>query len=375
MDTDGSASLEDGRMPHDSPGDFGEELGESKGQTPWPAPPEVTIEDRDIAVKNHDHILSKDRRERPLILYTDGSGMEGRIGAAVVDLQNHRTHSQMGDDTSTVYAAGLRGIEMALNLTLDSTSPWVTQAKNGLVIFADSQAVLKALRQPRMPSGQVYLEGCLDLIWRPQATASEQSSGGYLLTKEWLAMNLSTNTQRRRPWNRKNRRNQTIGISVSQLRLNAVFAARRKPSGLHHGSQENKPATKRLIELPTKKTLEYWSDLRKATASILMQLRTGSIGLAAYLHRINRRESARCSCDLGNQTASHILLEYPLLQDERNWMRNDLSDRGVAVRLDSLLARPEARAIVAEFMIRTNILEQFQAVDLMALGVKEGDEK
>jgi hypothetical protein len=85
-------------------------------QAPWQAPPEVIIEDRDTAVKSHDHILSKDPRERPLILYTDGSGIEGRIGAAVVDLRNHHTHSQMGDDdTSTVYAAELRGIEMALN--------------------------------------------------------------------------------------------------------------------------------------------------------------------------------------------------------------------------------------------------------------------
>jgi hypothetical protein len=65
------------------------------------------------------------------------------------------------DDTSTVYAAELRGIEMALNSTLESTAPWVTRTKNGLVIFADSQAALKALRQPRMPSGQVYLEGAL----------------------------------------------------------------------------------------------------------------------------------------------------------------------------------------------------------------------
>ena len=56
-------------------------------------------------------------------------------------------------------------------------------------------------------------------------------------------------------------------------------------------------------------------------------------------------------------------------------MRNALSERGVALRLDSLLARPEARAIVAEFKIRTNLLDQFQAADPMALGVEEGDEK
>jgi hypothetical protein len=56
-------------------------------------------------------------------------------------------------------------------------------------------------------------------------------------------------------------------------------------------------------------------------------------------------------------------------------MRNALSDRGVALRLDELLARPEARVIVAEFMVRTNLLEQFRAVDPTALGVEKGDEK
>jgi hypothetical protein len=92
----------------------------------------------------------------PLTLYTDGSGIEEKIGAAVVDLRNRHVHSQMGDDdTSTVYAAELRGIEMALNSTLDRIEQWAEQAKNGLVIFADSQAALKAPRQPRMPSGRV----------------------------------------------------------------------------------------------------------------------------------------------------------------------------------------------------------------------------
>jgi hypothetical protein len=69
------------------------------------------------------------------------------------------------------------------------------------------------------------------------------------------------------------------------------------------------------------------------------------------------------------------LLECPLLQDERNWMRNALSERGVALRLDELLTRPEARAVVPEFMIRTGLLDQFRAVDPVALGVEKDDEK
>ena len=93
----------------------------------------------------------KDSRERPLVLYTDGSGIEGRIrAAAIVDLEDQHVHSQMGDDsTSTVYAAEFRAIEMAHTMVLESTEPWAKQAKNGVVIFADSQAALKVLRPLR----------------------------------------------------------------------------------------------------------------------------------------------------------------------------------------------------------------------------------
>jgi hypothetical protein len=56
-------------------------------------------------------------------------------------------------------------------------------------------------------------------------------------------------------------------------------------------------------------------------------------------------------------------------------MRRALSDQGIALRRDELLTRPEARSIVAEFMVKTGLLGQFQAVDPTALGVEEGDDK
>ncbi|KAJ5110838.1 zinc knuckle domain protein [Penicillium argentinense] len=346
-------------------------------QAPWQAPPDVFIEDREMAVKTHDHILSKDPSERPLILYTDGSGIEGKIGAAVVvDLEDHHAHSQMGgEETSTVYAAELSAIEMALKLILEATEPWAAQARNGLVIFADSQGALKALRQPRMPSGQVYLEECLHLV-RQHAANGRQIHLRWIPAHQGVAGNERVDRHAKEaaqepegPQNPNNRYIRLAAAAKSRIRREAKIEWERSWSIERTGRP-----TKRLVERPTKKTLEYWSDLRKATASILMQLRTGRIGLAAYLTRINRRESARCGCNLGNQTVDHILLECPLLQDERNWMRNALSDRGVALRRDELLTRPEARIIVAEFMVRTGLLNQFQAVDPLALGTEKGDE-
>jgi hypothetical protein len=55
-------------------------------------------------------------------------------------------------------------------------------------------------------------------------------------------------------------------------------------------------------------------------------------------------------------------------------MRSTLSNQGIALRRDKLLTWPEARIIVAEFMVRTGLLGQFQAVDPTALGVGEGGE-
>ena len=347
-------------------------------QAPWQAPPEVIIEDREVAVDRHNQILMRDLRERPVILYTDGSGIEGRIGAAaVVDLEDQNIHSQMGDDsTSTVYAAELRAIEMALAMVLESTEPWADQAKNGVVIFADSQAALKALRRPRMPSGQVYLAGCLDLIRRLTGRGirtelrwipAHQGVIGNEIVDQHAKKAARESDGPQNPHNRHIR----LAAAVKRRIRNEAKIEWEKAWAKETTSRP----TRRLIEAPTKKTLDYWSSLHKATASILMQLRTGRIGLSAYLHRINRRESARCGCDLGNQTVSHVLLECPLHQDERDRMRSALSDQGVALRRDELLTRLEARTIVAEFMVKTGLLDQFQGVDPTALGVEEGDDK
>ncbi|KAJ5808785.1 hypothetical protein N7474_010054 [Penicillium riverlandense] len=97
---------------------------------PWRPPPEVFIDNRETAVQKHKEITSL--AARLLVIYTDGSGYEGLIGAAmIVDLDNQHRLSQMGiDDMSTVYAAELRAIEMALDYVRNTQ-----EINNGVVIF------------------------------------------------------------------------------------------------------------------------------------------------------------------------------------------------------------------------------------------------
>ncbi|KAJ5695677.1 hypothetical protein N7455_001432 [Penicillium solitum] len=132
------------------------------------------------------------------------------------------------DDASTVYAAELRIIEMALEVVLESTEPWDKQAKNGAVIFVESQAALKALRRPRTPSGQVYLAGWLGLI---QWLAGRCSSDELL----W------TNTQKKQPKNRTAHRTLLTEVYVSQPERNGKFAEKRSWSGPGRGLRNDQP--------------------------------------------------------------------------------------------------------------------------------------
>jgi len=75
--------------------------------------------------------------------------------------------------------------------------------------------------------------------------------------------------------------------------------------------------------------------------------------------------SDRCGCDEGSQTPKHILLQCRLLGDLRDemWRRIDrvgLKRRGY---FDTLIKEPRAVRYVADFMIKTGLLGQFQAVE------------
>ena len=131
-----------------------------------------------------------------------------------------------------------------------------------------------------------------------------------------------------------------------------------------------------MIEVPSKSNLTYWKGLRKATTSVLIQLRTGIIGLAEYLSKIKRSDSPRCQCDLGNQSVKHVLLECPLLKELRSEMVEELFMEGVSTTLgeQAMLTEVKAAPIVAKFMIASGLLGQFQSVDSVAMGKEQGEE-
>ncbi|KAG0158417.1 hypothetical protein PDIDSM_5931 [Penicillium digitatum] len=314
-------------------------------QAPWTKPPRVYIEERERAINTHKRTTEQLYASKALYRW---SGYQGGIGAAVYPAYPYRRNEarlcNMGTDDdacvrcrATCYRDGIGVIKERFN---DDNEWRDCLAKSGVVIFTDNQATLRAIQNPRMPSGQVYLEGCGTTLG-PAHEGIPGNEAADMYAKE-AATTTETNihdTNANANTNANTNDNTNVNTNVNHNRSIRLAAAASKKDS--EEDEEDDRGAKQV-------NLTYWKGLRKATTSVLIQLRTGIIGLAEYLSKIKRSDSPRCQCDLGNQSVKHVLLECPLLK--------------------------ELPPIVAKFMIASGLLGQFQSVDSVAMGKEQGEE-
>jgi hypothetical protein len=75
----------------------------------------------------------------------------------------------------------------------------------------------------------------------------------------------------------------------------------------------------------TDKTLRKYQDLIKAQSSLLVQVRTGVIGLRDFLFKQNVPISTPyCSCGEGRETVEHLVIWCPILPKPRTWPTREI---------------------------------------------------
>src|SRR5436190_1294627 len=124
----------------------------------------ISTANKDEAAKAHQKRLHQIPTQ-DLIIYTDGSGHNGHIGAAVYSPKTNDTRGEYigTGDTHNVYAAELTAIQMAVELFKEKIDKHTKT-----YIFTDNQSAIQAIESPKRQSGQYIVKEILNTIDRIQ---------------------------------------------------------------------------------------------------------------------------------------------------------------------------------------------------------------
>ncbi|CRL30042.1 Endonuclease/exonuclease/phosphatase [Penicillium camemberti] len=356
---------------------------------PWEARISCVIENQEAALETHNSIyedVACDDHCRTSMIFTDGSGFAGHIGASTASHYPEITSQRryLGTDSqSTVYAAELSGIEIALakinkestEIDLNNRQPTARE----VIVFSDSQAAIQAVQNPQRPSGQYVLSGIYNHVRairsRDQGDTSKAPTN---ITIRWIPAHVGVDGNEFADGEAKSAALLGAGIGVAtgsgtgepiiRLAAAAKRAVRQRIRERWEKQWERERTsapTKRLVQAPNKKTLRLYEGLSKPQCAILIQMRTMRIGLRHFLFKIKAAETDRCNCDEGSQTPKHILMQCPRYVVPRTKLWEQLWGIGInEMDYDKIVSNPQATRYVVNFMHRTGLLQQFQHVGI-----------
>jgi hypothetical protein len=148
---------------------------------------------------------------------------------------------------------------------------------------------------------------------------------------------------------------------LSKINPNNMDKAKsRTRMGDRMGKRDQRTELVQVQPDPGHKALEPHREAPKSISSIITQLRTGKIGLNAYLHsrKVPGIDNPNCGCGYRLQSIEHVLLGCRKYRQ----LRRSLLGPGYKT-LGEVLSTPKLTLKAAEFMVATRLLGQFRRPD------------
>jgi ribonuclease HI len=290
-----------------------------------------------------------------ITIYTDGSGIENKIGAATYNPStNEVSHQYLGSETQfNVYTAELKALHLAVT-QLRNHGEYLTGR-----IYSDSQASVKAIDHPRRQSGQTIIKDILDSI---DEAVNEHKH--LQIEVVWIPGHADIEGNERADEEAKKAAKDP---SLSQTHIykplksararHIKTAAKKQWSTIWNGNTKTANALRRIMRGKYTKTgPALYNEIEdRSSAAKIAQLRTGHCGLNRYLHRFGITNSAYCQCGYGKETVEHYLLECRNFREQRKKLRKEIGT--AKMRVARLLGDTKLLEYTVEYIKATGRLE------------------
>jgi len=277
---------------------------------------------KDIAKNVHDKTQEL-TDDTVATIYTDGSGIDTKIGAAAYALTSGEvSHRHLGGETEfNVYTAEITAMQIALEKL------WSYQALPNCRIYTDSQTAIKAIERPQQQSGQSIIKDLLnfidettgkhthlqiEIVWIPGHSEIQGNERADAEAKKAAADPTLNQIRRHKPL--KSARIRNIKAAAKEQWRKIWSENTKTAKALRHITKMKRKENKSGPEL-------YNEIANRNSAATIAQLRTGHCGLNHYLHRFSINESPFCECGYGKETVEHYLLECRKYKEQRRRLR------------------------------------------------------
>ena len=268
----------------------------------WSLKAEVIIEqDKSTARTHHDRIHGTER----LAIYTDGSGINNKVGAAAHTSIQTR-HQHLGSDTQfNVFTGEVTAISLATDIAQQ-------QKAQSCHIYTDSQAAIKAITNPQRQSGQAIIKTTLDKIDR--LTSTTQLVIHWIPGHQQIEGNEQADTEAKKAASDPKLGSKHPHSPLKSSRIMAIKQLAKTQQKLYTSSEvRTAKHLRQILKHPQAKAGQrYYKAARsRKAATTIAQLRTGHCQLNAYLHRFKKAPSPYCQCQYAtrNSTALHSRMQ------------------------------------------------------------------